>query len=157
MKMLKRIRFLCCTNHGSALVELALITPILTALLIGAIDIGRAGYVGVEVQNAAHAGAEYGSLNPSNTAGITSAAQQSAPNVLNLSVSPPTWGCECSDGSSYSAQCVATPSCVANNTRGSNVVHKVTVTTSAVYKTLAPWPGIPSSLTLYGSATMRGN
>jgi hypothetical protein len=40
-------------------------------LVIGAVDLGRAGYVGIEVENAAHAGAEYGSLNPSDTATIT--------------------------------------------------------------------------------------
>jgi Flp pilus assembly protein TadG len=157
MKMLKRLRELCSTNHGSALIELALITPALTLLLVGAVDFGRAAYVGIEAQNAAHAGAEYGSLNPSNTAGITAAAQQSAPNLSNLTVSAPTWGCECSDGSSYSEHCAVTPSCVANNTRGSNVVHRVKVSTSAVYNPLAPWPGVPSSITLYGSATIRGN
>jgi Flp pilus assembly protein TadG len=157
MKLLKRLRVLCCANHGSALVELALITPALTLLLVGAVDFGRAGYVGIEVQNAAHAGAEYGSLNPSNTAGITAAAQQSAPNLSNLIVSAPTWGCECSDGTSYTASCTTTPVCSASNARGSNVVHRVKVSTSAVYKPMAPWPGIPSSITLYGSATIRGN
>jgi Flp pilus assembly protein TadG len=157
MKFLECLRILYNANHGAALVELTLVTPILFVLVTGAVDIGHAGYVGIEVQSAAHAGAAYGSLNPSDTTGITAAAQQSAPNLSNLTVSAPTWGCECSDGSSYSASCVATPVCVANNTRGSNIVHRVQVTTSAVYRTLLPWPGIPTSITLTGKATIRGN
>jgi Flp pilus assembly protein TadG len=158
MKLLKRLRVLCCANHGSALVELALITPALTLLLVGAVDFGRAGYVGIEVQNAAHAGAEYGSLNPSDTAGMTTAAQQGAHNLSNLTVSTPTWGCECSDGSSYSANCSPTPVCTADSTRGSNVVHRVQVKTKAVYSPMVSWPGISSSsITFTGEATLRGN
>jgi Flp pilus assembly protein TadG len=157
MRFPGRLRILCNANHGTALVELALVTPILLVLVMGAVDLGRAGYVGIEVESAAHAGAEYGSLNPNNTAGITTAAQQSAPNVSNLTVTAPTWGCECSDGSSYSASCASTPVCTANSTRGSNVVHRVQVTTSAVYKPLVPWPGIPSSITLTSKVTIRGN
>ena len=157
MKFLARLCVLCKTDHGAALVELAFVTPILLLLLFGAIDLGRAFYVGIEVANAAHAGAEYGSINPSNTAGITAAAQQSAPNVSNLTVAAPTWGCECSDGSSYTASCTTTTTCTANSTRGNNVVHRVQVTTSAVYKTLIPWKVIPASFTLSSTATLRGN
>lgn len=157
MKSLARLWILCKANHGAALVELAFVTPILLVLVIGAVDFGRAYYVDLEVENAAHAGAEYGSLNPTLTAGIATAARQSAPDLSNLTVMAPTWGCECSDGSSYSANCATMPVCTANSTRGSNVVHRVQVKTKAVYTPLVPWPGIPSSITLTGEATMRGN
>ena len=157
MRFPARLYVLCKADDGAALIELALVTPILLLLTIGAVDLGRAGYVGVEVVNAAHAGAEYGSLNPGNTSGITAAAQQSAPNVANMTVSTPTWGCECSDGSSYSANCTVSPTCTANTTRGSNVVHRVQVTTSSAFSSLFPWPGIPSTMTLTGKATIRGN
>jgi hypothetical protein len=36
-----------------------------------------------------------------------------------------------------------------------NVVNYVQVTTSATYKTLMPWPGIPSSFSLQGMARLR--
>lgn len=157
MKYLARFRVLSKANDGAALVELALLTPALMLLLYGAIDLGRAYYVGLEVANAAHAGAEYGSQHPSDTAGITAAAKQSAPDLSNLIVTPPTWGCECSDGTSYSASCAATTTCTANSSRGGNVVRRVQVTTSATYKTLVPWPTIPNSVTLSNTATMRGN
>jgi len=126
-------------------------------LVFGAVDFGRAYYENLELVNAAHSGAEYGSQNPSDTAGITTAAQQSAPNLSNLTVTAVTWGCECSDGSSYSASCSPAPSCTANANRGNNFVHRVQITTQAVYTTLVPWPGIPTSFTLNRTATIRGN
>jgi Flp pilus assembly protein TadG len=157
MKFLARLCVLCKANHGAALVELALVTPILLLLVIGAVDLGHAYYVDLEVENAAHAGAEYGSINPTLTAGITAAAKQSAPNLSNLTVTAPTWGCECSDGTSYSGNCSTTPVCVVTTTRGGNVVHRVQVTTSSVYTTIVPWPGIPSPITLSATAAVRGN
>ena len=116
MKFIERLRILCLCNRGGALVELAFITPLLLLITMGAVDIGRAGYVGLEVQNAAHAGAEYGSLNPSDTTGITAAARGSAPNVT-LATPTVSWGCECSDGTSYSASCGVTPTCTSNSTQ----------------------------------------
>ena len=83
MKSLARLWILCKANHGAALVELAFVTPILLVLVIGAVDFGRAYYVDLEVENAAHAGADYGSLNPTLTAGIATAARQSAPDLSN--------------------------------------------------------------------------
>ena len=157
MRFLARFCILCKADHGASLVELALVTPILFLLLMGAVDFGRAYYVGLEVADAAHAGAEYGSQNPSNIAGITAAATQSAPNLPNLTVTAPTWGCECSDGSSYTASCTTTPTCTETAIRGSNVVNRVQVTTSSAYTTVIPWPFIPSSITLSDTATVRGN
>ena len=156
MKFPARLRILCKANHGASLVELAFVIPILLLLVFGAADFGRAYYETLELVNAAHAGAEYGSQHPSDTAGITTAAQQSAPNV-SLNTPTVTYGCECSDGSSYFQNCSTTPSCTANAARGSNVVHRVKVTTSAVYTTLVPWGVIPSSFNLSGTATIRGN
>jgi len=149
-------------NDGAAMLELALVMPVLLALVFGAADLGRAYFWGLEVTNAAHAGAEYGAINfstPANitTAYVTAAATQSAPNVTGLTVSTPAWGCECSDGSSYTASCTTTPTCTATGTRGSNVVYRIKVTTSATYTTLIPWPGIPSSINFSSTATMRGN
>jgi Flp pilus assembly protein TadG len=158
MKIPVRLRVLCQANQGAALVELALVTPILLALVIGAVDLGRAYYVKIEMENAAHAGAEYGSRNPSDTAGITAAATQKQSDT-NVAWNPPTvtWGCVCSDGSLYYANCSTIPVCVASATRGSTAVYRVQVTTSAVYRTLVPWPGIPLSFTLTPTtATIRG-
>jgi Flp pilus assembly protein TadG len=163
MSFLVRFCAFCKANDGAALIELAFVTPMLLLLVLGAADLGRAYYVGLEVANAAHAGAEYSALNFSTpakitTAYITAAATQSAPNVSGLIVATPTWGCECSDGTSYSASCTsAMTTCSATGTRGSNVVYRVQVQASATYNTLVPWPFIPSQITLSKTATIRGN
>jgi len=76
---------------GQSLLEIALAFPVLLSLLFGAAEYGRLCYVGIEVTNAAHAGAVYGSQNrgtASDNAGMTSAATNDGANLKNLSVTP---------------------------------------------------------------------
>jgi Flp pilus assembly protein TadG len=166
MKIPARLYVLCKADRGASLVELALVTPFLLLLFVGAIDFGRAYYVGLQVANAAHAGAEYGSLYPTVKADIQNAAINAVPNLTLASTPVVTWGSECSDGSSYTASSsTPSPACVANGTRSSTSIHVVTVTTSAVYKMMVPWAFIPapynfagpSTITFTRSATIRGN
>jgi hypothetical protein len=159
MKYPTRLRNLCKADHGASLIELALVIPMLLLLVFGALDLGRGYYVYLELVNAAHAGAEYGSLHPSDTANIIKAATRpNEPPNVTFPAPIVTYGCECSDvGTTYSLNCAAPPTCTASGTRGSNKVYRVQVNTSAVYKTFMPWSGIPSTFTLYGSATIRGN
>lgn len=138
------------SSAGGSLVELALVLPVFLLLLVGAVDCGQAYYESIEVAGAAHAAAMYGSQNPTDTTGMTSAAQDDAPNVPNLSVTTPTYGCECADGTGYSASCSSLPSCPSNN-----AVYRVKVTVTATYTPIFPWPGIPSSMSLSSSASMR--
>jgi Flp pilus assembly protein TadG len=135
-------------ERGASLVEFALMLPFLTLLLLGVIDFGRAYYVNVEVSNAAYTGALYGTQNHSDTTGMQNAATGDAPDVAGITATA-TYGCECSDGSN------AMPSCSTQPTCSVNVVNYVQVTTSATYKPMFPWPGIPSSLSLQGSAKLR--
>lgn len=55
-------------ERGAALVEFALVLPLLIALLVGIIEIGRLTYFAIQVANAAHAGAQYGALGFPNAA-----------------------------------------------------------------------------------------
>jgi Flp pilus assembly protein TadG len=142
------------SESGSSIIEAAVLTPVLLLLLLGAADFGHGYYLAEEVAAAAHSGAAYAIQNPGNissdTTGIQTAAKDDAADVSNLTVATPTWGCECSDGSSYSAGCASAPSSCTTNW-----VYKVTVTASANYTPLFPWPGIPTSIALSSSATMR--
>jgi len=149
MKM-EKWRYLLEDEGGASLVEMALVLPLFLLLLFGAIDFGRAYYLSTEVAGAAHAAAVYGSQNPTDTAGIRTAAQDDAPDVPSISVGTPTYGCECSDGSSYSANCSTTPSCP-----GTTVVYRVNVSATGTFTPLFPWPGIPSTLSFSSSASMR--
>jgi Flp pilus assembly protein TadG len=136
-------------EHGGSLVEMALTLPLLFLLLFGAIDFGRAYYLAMEIAGAAHAGAEYGAQYPTDTAGMQAAATADAPDVPSLTVATPSYGCECSNGTSFSASCTTTPTCT------TNVVYRATVSVSATYKPIIPWPKLPSSISLSSSATMR--
>ncbi len=149
MKRQRRYQHLL-DEHGSSLVELAAVMPVFVLLLLGAIDFGRAYYLSMEIAGAAQSAAVYGTQNPTDTAGMQSAALLDVPNAANAKVSSATYGCECSDGSSYSPSCAATPACTSNT-----LVYRVNVTVTATYTPLFPWPGIPSSISFSSSAAMR--
>jgi hypothetical protein len=119
-------------------------------LLFAAIDFARAYFLSTELTGAALAGAEYGIQNRTDTSGIKAAAQADAPDVPNLSVSTPTWGCECSDGTSSSTSCTSKPTC-----SGTDLVYWTSVQTSSTYTSIYPWNGIPSTITITQSARVR--
>jgi Flp pilus assembly protein TadG len=50
------------SEAGAALVEFAIAVPLLLLLLVGLVEIGRLTYFGIQVANAARAGAQYGAL-----------------------------------------------------------------------------------------------
>jgi Flp pilus assembly protein TadG len=146
---------------GQALLELALVMPFLLLLLIGAIEFGIVAYGSIEVSNAAAAGAAYGAQNHANAAdntGITNAAKNDAANLATLNVTGVTQWCACEGGTAVSVgangvHCsgFAAASCVSP----SRVVEWVQVDTSSTIDPLFHYPGIPSSVTLLGHATMR--
>lgn len=151
MKTLNRMDVLR-DESGASLVELALIFPIFVLLLLGSVDFGRAYYLATEVAGAAHAGAVYGATNPIDTAGMKTAAQDDAPNVPGLTVQTPTYGCECADGSSYSASCAVTPTSCPSNI---GVVYRVNVSVTGTYTPLLKLPAISNSMTFTSTASMR--
>jgi Flp pilus assembly protein TadG len=63
-------------RRGQALVEFALIVPILLFMLVIAIDFGRLFFSYIQINNAAREGAAYAMYSPTDVATITSRAQQ---------------------------------------------------------------------------------
>lgn len=124
--------------------------PFLLVLLIGVIDFGRAYYDGIELENAARAGAQYGLINPTDTTGMVTAAKSDASTDIPSIAATATRGCMCSDGSSSSVNCATPPSSCPANTREVNYVQ---VNTTYTYNTFLHWPDIPSSFALTGNAT----
>ncbi|HTX75834.1 MAG TPA: TadE/TadG family type IV pilus assembly protein [Terracidiphilus sp.] len=149
MKRIARLPRLFHREDGGSIAELALLMPLLLLILLGGIDFSRAYFLSIEVAGAAQAGAAYGVLHPTDTTGMSAAATADAPNVSNLTVSTPTYGCECSDGTLSSTSCTSKPTCTYN------VVYWISVTASTTYSPVFPWPHIPSSMTLSQTATMR--
>jgi Flp pilus assembly protein TadG len=135
-------------ESGSSIIELAVIAPVLAFIMVGAVDLGRAYYMSVQLASDAEAGAIYGVNNPTDVAGIQSAAQADAPTVSGLT-STASYGCECSDGSNVIASCTTTPSC------DENYINYVSVSTTANYNLLLPYPGFPSSFKLTSKSQMR--
>lgn len=155
MEQISATRGLPRREQGSALVELALILPLIVLLFVGAVDLGRAFYYSNAVARAAESGALYGSQNPTDTAGMVQISDQAMQAAFNSAAdmsgtnATATYGCECMSGSGLSSGCTNTPSCTTNE------VYYVTVTANSTYQTLLPWPGIPSSYNLSSTVTMR--
>jgi len=149
---------------GQALVELALILPVMLLLLIGVIEFGRYAYISILVGNAARAGALYGAQGflkaTINNPDITTAARNDfASNGLDSTTlavdSFPTCGCDIGGtiATDTAANCDPTPgvppSCSAN---WAVTIH---VTAHHTYTGLFNYPGIPASLPLSRTASMR--
>jgi Flp pilus assembly protein TadG len=134
--------------EGASLIELALVIPVFLMIFVGAVDLGRAFYVAIEVTAAAHAGALYGIENPNDVSGMESAASAGAPSLSGLGTSA-SYGCECSDGTSSVESCTSAPDCTYN------YVNYVDVVATARYVPSIEYPGIPSSITFTREARMR--
>jgi Flp pilus assembly protein TadG len=137
---------------GGALIESALVLPILLLLLTGATEFAMAAYGAIEVTNAANAGADYGAASAiaaQDTAGIQLAAHNDATNVpLNPATVTRTY--ICSNGSAASG----TPP-VLSCFGGSAVETILTVATQATYSPPVHWPGLPKTFTLNGQAVRK--
>jgi Flp pilus assembly protein TadG len=147
---------------GQALVELAFILPMVLLLLLGIIELGRYAYISILVSNAAHAGAIYGSQGFSkaiaNNPDITTAARNDfASNGLDpatLTVdSFPTCGCDI--GGTIAADTAANCDPTVAPTCAGNWAVTIHVTAHNTYNGLFNYPGIPSSLPLSSTASMR--
>ncbi|MFY9532083.1 MAG: TadE/TadG family type IV pilus assembly protein [Candidatus Acidiferrales bacterium] len=144
-----RWRALLPSSEGANLIEFALALPLLVVMLLGTIDVGQLAYEYIEVSNAARAGVAYGAQNhvtASDNPGMTQAAKNDALNISGLNATPNHF-CECSDGSSST--------CAVGDCSGSRLLEYVQVNTSATYQPWFPCPGIPSSVTVTGTAQMR--
>jgi Flp pilus assembly protein TadG len=136
----------CKARRGLAATELALMLLPLTFLLVASIDFGRLFYSYVTITNCARNGAIYAS-SPSSVqaespyATVTAAAQADASNLSPL----PTV-----DTPQYSSTYNGTYSSTKPSGDG-----YVQVTVHGTFNTIANYPGIPSTMTLSRTVTMR--
>jgi Flp pilus assembly protein TadG len=135
-------------RRGSALVELALVTPLFLLLVAGVLDYGFALRTAAAVATAAHAGAQYGSgsaSNANNSTGIRAAAQNSEPNLKNMTVTPVVY-CQCPGRVAVS--------CGGSCVTGTMLIY-VQVTASTNATTFLRYTGMPFAGTVKAQATMR--
>lgn len=149
-------------ERGQTMLEVALLLPILLLLALGVIELGRYAYVSILVGNAARAGAAYGaqSLPQSvDTAGIQTAAdndfQNNGQNVSALSVTSSV-ACGCDDNGTTTPQgCTTATNPTAGTCTAGHWVVMESVTTSGTFTALFNYPGIPASITVTKTATLR--
>lgn len=131
---------------GQALVETALIFPILITLLLGTVELARVVYAAIEVANAARAGAQYGAqsgFTASDTTGIATAAGADAANLTGLTTTS-SYSCVCSDGSAST--------CQPTDCTNSRIEQTLTVNTSVTIDPIIHLHGLPTTYTLKGQA-----
>jgi Flp pilus assembly protein TadG len=137
------------TETGQSLVEFAILTPVVLLLLVGAIEIGRLAYLSILVNNAAHAGVQYGAQNLATAAdntGMQTAALNDGQNIAGLTAAASHY-CTCANGSSSS--------CLATDCAGSHRLVYVQVNTTGVFRSMIGYPGLPASYTVNGQAVLR--
>jgi Flp pilus assembly protein TadG len=79
-------------ERGQSLVELAISLLILLYLLSGAVEFGIAFFQYVQLRDAAQEGALYGSMNPTDTAGIEARIRGASSSPLDLSINDANTG-----------------------------------------------------------------
>ncbi len=133
---------------GSAMLELAVGFPVLLLVLLGIADFGRIFYTSIAVNNAARAAVQWAISSPTrahDVAGMTTAAQNDAPSISGLTVTPTQW-CQCG---------TTTVACTTTCTGGGIPQAYVKVVTQATYSTLVPYWLIPNSTNVVGKVIMR--
>ena len=139
------------SERGAAIIEMAVLSPLLLVLVFGVGDFGRVMYHAITLTNAARAGAAYGSQSnghSTDSAGITLAAQEEAQNLGTITVTTQQI-CECTGGT---VTACSTASCSGYGAPMSFVE----VTTSDTFVPLTgSFPGIPASTLITRVAKVR--
>jgi Flp pilus assembly protein TadG len=149
-------------ERGQSMLEVALLLPMLLILALGVIDMGRYAFLSILVGNAARAGAGYGAQSlplSVDTSGIQTAAdndfQNNGQNVSGLTVtSSVACGCD-NDGTVTAAVCSTVTNPSAGTCAAGHWVVMESVTTSGTFNALFGYPGIPKSITVTKTATLR--
>lgn len=155
-------------ERGQALIEFALLLPMLCLLMAGIVNIGTAARMSIVLTNAATAGAQFGAQSPSNaqnTTGIQNAALCDAnggnwgscnSGILTVSNINVTHACRCDDGTGLSCgPTMPTGNCATISCGTNAVVECVQVTTTATIGPLFGWPALPGSYQSNGNSVMR--
>lgn len=105
------------TQKGQSLVEFALSLTVIMILLAGAVEFGIALFQYVQLRDAAQEGALYGSLNPSDTAGIVARVRAASDTPIDLQGDPEVEICAWVPSS---AQIASGESCLPSNHESGN-------------------------------------
>jgi len=149
-------------DSGQTLLEFALMLPFLLLLATGIVEIGRAIFYTMAVNNAATAGVEYGAQSAL-TMVDAHGMETSAINDANFAAmtAHASYGCTCDNGGGSPAEACSYPIpgppsvCQSISCPNGQVVECVQVTTQATFTALFHYPGLPASYQANGEAVMR--
>ena len=116
-------------ERAQALTELAIMLPLLLLLVLAAVDYGRVFFYFQEVESAATAGAQVGSLNSANATNLTLITSNAMLQVQDVTNILPT---------------------VSTSLVGSNL----SVTVSATFRPFIVWPVLPTNVSLQRTVSM---
>jgi Flp pilus assembly protein TadG len=135
-------------ESGSALIELAMLLPVLTGFFLGGVGLSFAISEAMTVSQAAEAGALYGSLAGNNTdlSGMQNAATNAAGGLSGFQAVATNF-CSCTAGGSV-------VSCSSSCPSGTQFEY-VKVQTSATVPMLTQFPGLGSAANLSGLSVLR--
>lgn len=144
--------------RGVALVEFALAAPFLIILLVAMLDLGFGFYYALQVQGAAAAGAQWGSVHDFDQSGIQTAATSNSGTYLSGITATAGKVCVCTDNNLFKLSgtyVLATDSC--NNTAGCSTTPTVfiSVNTQYQYTPILPYPWAVTPITLKGQSYRR--
>ena len=148
-RALRRMTRLRKSERGGAMVELAVVLPVLILLAIGVMDYGRVFFTSITVANAARAGAEWGAQNQANsvkTSDLENFAKLDGTEAGTLVVT-----------SSRTCKCGATVvACSTASCAGYGVPRVfIAVTVTKDVALLIKYPGLPTTVTIARTATFR--
>jgi Flp pilus assembly protein TadG len=142
-------------SSGQSIVELALCIPLFLLLMVGTAEIASIAWDAIQVQNAARAGAQFGSQSravAADSVDIATAAKNDAPRLTSMTVTSNTT-CQCIDttsGGTAGSGCATLTQCPPPYL----ITAQVQVNTSATVAPMLHYPGLPASFTLKGQAVM---
>lgn len=145
-------------ERGQGTLELALCLPLFLLLIAGGAEIANLAWASVQVNNAARAGAAYGSIsraNAASTTNIQTAAQNEAPRLLTTPSTQVTSTqlCYCvTSGTPGSADAGCTNTNLSTCPAPGVIQMAIKVNTSVTVSTLIHYIGLPSTYTVRGQA-----
>ncbi len=134
-------------ERGNVTVELAFVLPVALLILVGIFDFGFATFETMSLRSAARAGGQYALINPSDAAGLEQVVRNSTfVDGADVEVTYNPY-CQCPSGTTVSCS---------TGTCGSQSFYRLyEVTVTKPYSAIFPYPGIPDSMTLTGTAVFR--
>ena len=133
-------------ESGAALVEFAIVAPVLVALLAGTVDLGVCIYNYGQVSSAAEAATLYAqSYGSGNSANIQNAEHYASNSGVTMTTPSCFWGCPNGNQVTDLAACTATQpaNCADSNSPGQYVQVSVSLNPTYVFNLI---PGLPTTI-----------